>query len=158
MGGGKTNSNTNTTTTTTNTSGSNAAQGDNLGTMISGVNNSTINTTVTDHGAVSGSLNFAGDVVESALESNSNVIEAAIKSNDNANNNIVDVANTAMSTVKDSASQMAINAKESMNFAKEMATTTITGGSSEGQKQIAMVVVGCVVVIGVVFGIKAWKS
>lgn len=147
MGGDGGESVTETTTTTTNTSGSNAAQGDNLGTMISGVNNSTINTTVTDHGAVSGSLNFAGDVVDKVLESNTA-----------ANNNVVDVANNAMSTVKDSASQMAINAKESMNFAKEMATTTITGGSSEGQKQIAMVVVGCVVVIGVVFSIKAWKS
>lgn len=147
MGGDGGESSSTTTTTTTNTSGSNAAQGDNLGTMISGVNNSTINTTVTDHGAVSGSLNFAGDVVDKVLESNTA-----------ANNNVVDVANNAMSTVKDSASQMAINAKESMNFAKEMATTTITGGSSEGQKQIAMVVVGCVVVIGVVFGIKAWKS
>ena len=147
MGGDGGESSSTTTTTTTNTSGSNAAQGDNLGTMISGVNNSTINTTVTDHGAVSGSLNFAGDVVDKVLESNTA-----------ANNNVVDVANNAMSTVKDSASQMAINAKESMNFAKEMATTTITGGSSEGQKQIAMVVVGCVVVIGVVFSIKAWKS
>ncbi|MDD9178427.1 MULTISPECIES: hypothetical protein [Aliivibrio] len=145
MGGDGGESSSTTTTTTTNTSGSNAAQGDNNGTMISGVNNSQI--TVTDHGAVNGSLNFAGDVVDKVLESNTA-----------ANNNVVDVANNAMSTVKDSASQMAINAKESMNFAKEMATTTITGGSSEGQKQIAMVVVGCVVVIGVVFGIKAWKS
>ncbi|XDF78832.1 hypothetical protein AAFX60_006925 [Aliivibrio fischeri] len=147
MGGGSTDSTTETTTTTTNTSGSNAAQGDNLGTMISGVNNSTINTTVTDHGAVSGSLDFAGDVVDKVLESNTA-----------ANNNVTEIANTAMSTVKDSASQMAINAKESMNFAKEMATTTITGGSSEGQKQIVIVVLGCVVVGGLVMAIKAWKS
>ncbi|KKZ05237.1 chemotaxis protein, partial [Vibrio parahaemolyticus] len=40
------------TSNTTNVSGQNAISGDNLGVAISGVNNSTINTTMTDHGAV----------------------------------------------------------------------------------------------------------
>jgi hypothetical protein len=47
-GGGKTSSN----STSTSTSGQNAIQGDNLGNAISGVNDSTINVTSTDHGAI----------------------------------------------------------------------------------------------------------
>lgn len=52
------------TSNTTNVSGQNAISGDNLGVAISGVNNSTINTTMTDHGAV----NAAMELGEQAFE------------------------------------------------------------------------------------------
>lgn len=64
MGGDSDSSNV-TNNTTTNTSGSIATQGPNNGAQISGVNGSHIEVETTDHGAVSGSLELAGDVVGS---------------------------------------------------------------------------------------------
>ncbi|EQM02238.1 hypothetical protein D040_3523 [Vibrio parahaemolyticus NIHCB0603] len=39
--------------------------GDNLGVAISGVNNSTINTTMTDHGAVTAAMELGGEMLNS---------------------------------------------------------------------------------------------
>ncbi|MDN3697780.1 chemotaxis protein [Vibrio cortegadensis] len=65
-------------TQTTNVSGQNAISGDNLGTAISGVNDSTINVTATDHGAIQAAENmheintdFASGVLEEYSSSNS---------------------------------------------------------------------------------------
>lgn len=49
MGGRSSSSNT---TNTEQTNGQNAIQGDNLGVAVSGVSNSNINVTTTDHGAI----------------------------------------------------------------------------------------------------------
>ncbi|ERM57669.1 MULTISPECIES: hypothetical protein [Vibrio] len=51
---------------TTNVTGQNAISGDNLGTAISGVNNSTINVESVDHGAVQGALKLGEEIIFSA--------------------------------------------------------------------------------------------
>ena len=52
---------------TTNVSGQNAISGDNLGTAISGVNNSTISVTATDYGAIDKSYEFAGQALDETM-------------------------------------------------------------------------------------------
>ena len=80
------------TSNTTNVSGQNAISGDNLGVAISGVNNSTINTTMTDHGAVNAAMElgeqafeFGGEMLNSnerisleAMDTTHNIAETAI--------------------------------------------------------------------------------
>ena len=82
----KTSTNTTNTTTTKNVSGSNAAQGDNNGVMLSGVTDSNINVQMTDHGAI----NKAVELGELALSHNGAALESAVdlgkealKSNEN---------------------------------------------------------------------------
>lgn len=65
MGGKSKSSNS---TKTSNVSGQNAISGDNLGTAISGINNSTLNVTSTDHGAIKGSLALGQTAIESTTE------------------------------------------------------------------------------------------
>ncbi|EMA2438106.1 chemotaxis protein [Vibrio parahaemolyticus] len=64
MGGKSSSSNK---TSTKNTSSQNAISGDNLGVALSGIEGSTINATVTDHGSVEKSFNFAGDALDESL-------------------------------------------------------------------------------------------
>ncbi|PTC01844.1 chemotaxis protein, partial [Vibrio mediterranei] len=55
-------------TSTKNTSSQNAISGDNLGVALSGIEGSTINATVTDHGSVGKSFDFAGDALDESYE------------------------------------------------------------------------------------------
>ncbi|APP05809.1 chemotaxis protein [Vibrio harveyi] len=64
MGGKSSSSNK---TSTKNTSSQNAISGDNLGVALSGIEGSTINATVTDHGSVAKSFEFAGDALDESL-------------------------------------------------------------------------------------------
>ncbi len=66
MGGKSSSSNK---TSTKNTSSQNAISGDNLGVALSGIEGSTINATVTDHGSVEKSFNFAGDALDESSSS-----------------------------------------------------------------------------------------
>ncbi|ORT52518.1 chemotaxis protein (plasmid) [Vibrio sp. qd031] len=59
--GGKSSSSSN--TTATNTTGQNAIEGDNNGVALSGINDSTVNVTATDHGAVKGALELGGELI-----------------------------------------------------------------------------------------------
>lgn len=70
----KTTTTTNTTNNTNNVSGSAAASGDNNGLMLAGVNDSNINVTMTDHGA----MERAAELGELALSSNTAVSKAAL--------------------------------------------------------------------------------
>jgi len=75
MGGGGTTQSTNQ-TYNTNTSGSSAISGDNLGTVLAGVNvgkGASLNMTTTDHGAVKS----AGDIAKAALLSNTSAMKEA---------------------------------------------------------------------------------
>ncbi len=65
MGGKSSSSNK---TSTKNTSSQNAISGDNLGVALSGIEGSTINATVTDHGSIEKSFNFAGDALDESLK------------------------------------------------------------------------------------------
>lgn len=77
---------------TTNVSGQNAIDGDNLGTAISGVNNSTLNVTATDHGSVS----KAFDLGNAALSSNAEVTKGALGFADNALDESLQFADSAL--------------------------------------------------------------
>ncbi|NOH31383.1 hypothetical protein F0244_25005, partial [Vibrio mediterranei] len=66
MGGGGGSSKSSNQTHNTNVSGTNAVSGDNLGVLVSGINNSTIKATMTDHGAI----DTASKLASKALESN----------------------------------------------------------------------------------------
>ncbi|NAW87159.1 chemotaxis protein [Photobacterium halotolerans] len=83
---------------TTNVSGQNAIQGDNLGVAISGINNSTVNATMTDHGAIKAATELAENSVESAFDFGESALgfgEAALDSN-------TDIAKTAMNKLSES--------------------------------------------------------
>lgn len=66
MGGGGGKSSSKTSNNTTNVSGQNAIQGDNLGVTVSGINNSHLNLTTTDHGAVNGALEYGKTLTQRA--------------------------------------------------------------------------------------------
>ncbi|EHI5140556.1 chemotaxis protein [Vibrio alginolyticus] len=85
------------TSNTTNVSGQNAISGDNLGVAISGVNNSTINTTMTDHGAV----NAAMELGEQAFEFGGEMLNSNERISLEAMDTTHDIAETAMDEVAD---------------------------------------------------------
>ncbi|WP_418113831.1 hypothetical protein RJD40_01630 [Vibrio scophthalmi] len=168
MGGDSASSNT-TNNTTTNTSGSVASQGDNNGAQISGVNGSNIEVNMSDHGAVEGSLDLAGDVVGSmesvannAIDKNNDLLENVLDNNSGLIEDVLDNNNDmfegALDSVTSSAGQTASNAKDTLQFAKELAANAMTGGQAETQKQIVLVVGSLILVGGLVLSIKAWKG
>lgn len=117
MGGSSSSASSSTNTTeTTNTSGSAAAGGDNLGVMISGVNDADINLQVTDHGAMA----IAGDMAEeafnfgnNALSSNQAVVSDSLDFASGALDGALNLGEEALST-NQSISQHAIDSIASM--------------------------------------------
>lgn len=159
--GGSSSSSSTSNTTNTNTSGSAAVSGDNTGTIISGVNNSTINTTVTDHGAI----NAAGEAINNALEAMENINKESIDGIVESNKNALDVVSSTNDNLSDLAMQSASNAKETMNFASGMLDTALTkiensatGGESGRTKAMVAVVLFLSVAGALVFTMKAYKS
>lgn len=103
-------------TTTTNTSGSAAAGGDNYGMMLSGVNNSDINLSMTDHGAMA----VAGDMAEEAfnfgvqsLQSNQAIVGNALGTVDNTVDDAFAFGTSALEETSE-VSQYAIDSIKSM--------------------------------------------
>lgn len=148
-------------TENTNTSGSAAVSGDNGGTIISGVNNSTINTTVTDHGA----MGAAGDAIQSAIDAmqsnSSDAMMAVVESNKNA----LDVVSSTNDNLGDLAMQSASNAKETMNFASGMLDSALTkiensatGGAAGQTKAAVAVVLFLAVAATIVYTMRAYKG
>lgn len=91
---------------TTNVTGQNAIDGDNLGTAISGVNNSTVNVTATDHGAVA-----------KAFELGEKSFEFGESSLDMVENAVGETLGFADSTVKESLGFAENALDESLGFA-----------------------------------------
>ncbi len=105
-----------TVTTTTNTSGSAAAGRDNYGIMVAGVNDSDINLTMTDHGAMA----IASDLAEEALDfgqqtlrSNETIVTGSL---DTVNNTVDEAFNFGTSALEETSevSQYAIDSIKSM--------------------------------------------
>ncbi|MGF1702525.1 chemotaxis protein [Photobacterium makurazakiensis] len=84
-------------TTNTNTSGQNAIDGDNLGVAISGVNDSSINVTMTDHGA----MERASELSELALITNADVSMAALEMGESSVNSAMDFGRDAITDAMD---------------------------------------------------------
>ncbi|OOF25723.1 hypothetical protein [Salinivibrio sp. IB872] len=136
MGGSKSSSKTK--NVNTNVSGQNAIQGDNLGVAISGVNNSTINATVTDHGAVDRSFEFAEESLAAVRDTSKDAMQVQAIQNSESMQMLQGLAG----------SQAEQNAKN-IKALKELAETKRdqeNGGSASEQKTylwiVALSVVG----------------
>jgi len=121
--GGKSSSrsSSNTVTTTTNVSGSAAAQGDNYGVMLSGVNSSDINLTMTDHGA----LEVAKEFGDTAL----NLAGSALKNNASVSTHAIDALTNA-------AGQQAQTTKAAIAMANAAKTREQTGATESNNKTL----------------------
>ncbi|MCL9782088.1 chemotaxis protein [Vibrio sp. S4M6] len=154
MGGKSSSSNT---TQSTNVSGQTAISGDNLGTAISGVNNSTVNVTATDHGAVKHAFELGGELVEQSGE----MFEQALEHANQVNVNSMDFAENALEDISSSHSEnlqvmagLAGNQAEqntkNLDALMDLAKFNQDGGASENkQQQVIMMVVISVVLGGV---------
>ncbi|EKO3416126.1 chemotaxis protein [Vibrio fluvialis] len=128
MGGKSSSSNQ---TTTTNVSGQNAISGDNLGTAISGVNQSTINVTATDYGAIENAFAFAGDTMEGALAFAGDALDD------------ISAANSEnLQTLAGLAGNQAEQNRQNLDAVMELAKFKQDNGASENrQQQIVMFVI-----------------
>ncbi|HHX8453899.1 TPA: chemotaxis protein [Vibrio diabolicus] len=156
------------TSNTTNVSGQNAISGDNLGVAISGVNNSTINTTMTDHGAV----NAAMELGEQALEFGGEMLNSNERISLEAMDTTHDIAETAIDEVADFAgdslatyastnsenldmlaglagSQAAQNSKN-LQAMMDLAKFKQDGGQVETSKMMVVLAIVLVLVLGYV--------
>jgi hypothetical protein len=131
MGGGGSTQSSNK-TTNTNTSGSSAISGDNLGTVLAGVNvakGSSLNITATDHGAIKS----AGDIAKAALLNNtaamkeaSNLGSKAIDSNSETLSKAFDFGKSALETNSNMAQKaMAENGAVSRGAMDSMSKNTM---------------------------------
>ncbi|CAE6902258.1 chemotaxis protein [Vibrio sp. B1FLJ16] len=148
MGSSKSKSTNN--SSTTNTSGQNAIEGDNLGVAISGVNNSTINATMTDHGAIESAMELGGE----ALASNERISLTAM-------DEIADFAEGSLSTFASTNSenlnmmaglagnQAAQNSKN-LESMMELAKFKQDGGQVETSKMVIVTAIVLILVLGFV--------
>lgn len=128
-------------TQTTNTSGSAAAGGDNLGIMVSGVNNSDINLSMTDHGALAVAGNMADEafnlgalaldanekVVNDSLEFASDTVEEAFSFGSDALEENSSVSQYAIDAIKSMAGQQSESTKAAIAMANSAKAREQTG-------------------------------
>ncbi|MCR9392384.1 chemotaxis protein [Vibrio alginolyticus] len=156
------------TSNTTNVSGQNAISGDNLGVAISGVNNSTINTTMTDHGAVTAAMELGEQAFEfggEMLNSNERIsLEAMDTTHDIAETAIDEVADFAGDSLATYASTNSENldmlaglagshaAQNSKNLQAmmDLAKFKQDGGQVETSKMMVVLAIVLVLVLGYV--------
>ncbi|MFW7525310.1 hypothetical protein ACODM8_14405 [Vibrio ostreicida] len=105
--------------TTTNTSGTAATSGDNHGTMLSGVNGSTI--TLTDHGSVNQALAQMYNVTDEALDFGDNTI----KSHENVLDKALKFGKEAMQTAQ-GATDSALDVAKNLSLDSDAATARDT--------------------------------
>ncbi|HHC6632341.1 chemotaxis protein [Vibrio parahaemolyticus] len=156
------------TSNTTNVSGQNAISGDNLGVAISGVNNSTINTTMTDHGAVNAAMKlgeqafeFGGEMLNSnerisleAMDTTHDIAETAIDEvADFAGDSLATYASTNSENLDMLAglagSQAAQNSKN-LQAMMDLAKFKQDGGQVETSKMMVVLAIVLVLVLGYV--------
>ena len=135
MGKGGSSSSTNNTQTTS-ISGQNGIQGDNLGVTVAGVNNSKLDITMTDHGAIEKASEMAeltmttlGDGVEAVIDSNTDVTTHAMDSVERASS----VNAQHLAAV---ASSAATQHSKSLDTVAQLATTQADGGQIETTQQV----------------------
>ncbi|HHQ4186213.1 TPA: chemotaxis protein [Vibrio cholerae] len=153
--GGKSNSSN--ATTSTNVSGQNAIDGDNLGTAISGVNNSTINVTATDHGAVSKALELGGELINQTGEIFDSAVGFAGKVNKDslqfAENALEDIASSNSENLQMLAGLSGSQSKQNsdnLNAIMDLAKFKQDNGASENKQQQIILLVVIVIVLGLV--------
>lgn len=141
-------SNTSTTnTTSTNVQGTNGISGDNEGVALSGVNNSKINITASDHNAIQ----KAADIAELSINKNSDNFKEGLKtlarSNDHSSDNYGKSLNMMAGLTGSQAAQNAKNLKA----LKELATLKIDGGQTATTKEMSKVIIIIAVLFVIAF-------
>ncbi|MFW1157223.1 chemotaxis protein [Vibrio parahaemolyticus] len=156
------------TSNTTNVSGQNAISGDNLGVAISGVNNSTINTTMTDHGAVNAAMElgeqafeFGGEMLNSnerisleAMETTHDIAETAIDEvADFAGDSLATYASTNsenLDMLAGLAGNQAAQNSKNLQAMMDLAKFKQDGGQVETSKMMVVLAIVLVLVLGYV--------
>ncbi|WP_187984781.1 chemotaxis protein [Vibrio metschnikovii] len=142
--GGKSKSSSN--TTNNNTSGQVGIDGDNLGVALSGIANSTVNVTATDHGAVNAAFDMGGEMIAgmTQVSNNSLLLADATLSKYSASNseNMQMLAGLSGSQ----AAQNSENLKAVMDLAKHKQD----GGASVQSKQQLIAFVAVFLIAGFV--------
>ncbi|KMV29076.1 hypothetical protein AB733_20070 [Photobacterium swingsii] len=145
MGGSSRSSNktknvTNTTTTTHNTSGTAGVSGDNTGVVLSGVSNSSVNVSLTDHGAVT----KAGELAELALTSNAEVSKSALDKtaevSKNAIKSVSDSNHENLQVLAGMSGQQAKQNSANLEALRELAQAKSDGGQVQTSSQMVKVV------------------
>lgn len=148
MGSSKSKSTNN--STTTNTSGQNAIEGDNLGVAISGVNNSTINATLTDHGAIESAFELGGQ----ALDSNERIsVRAMEEVSDFAGNSLATYASTNsenLGMLAGLAGNQAAQNSQNLEAMMDLAKFKQDGGQVETSKMMVALAIVLVLMLGFV--------
>lgn len=170
--GGSHHSTTNTTQNYQNVSGTAGAQGDNNGSQISGVVDSTLNVTTTDHGAI----DMAGDVLNQALKEMGGVSDNAIDGVNDANkrslefasntlDRTLDTVNSSISVTKDLAMQTSSNSRYQMQYAKDMlgdfissSENIMTNGQSQQTNSNTKIIEMLLLVSGAVMAIYFYRK
>ncbi|CAH8208490.1 chemotaxis protein [Vibrio aestuarianus] len=165
MGGKSSSSNQ---TKTTNVSGQNAISGDNLGTAISGINNSTLNVTATDYGSVNKALDLGGELVEQtgrmfndALKYAGGVNKDSLDFASEVNQGSLDFAENALEDMSSSNSEnlqmlaglagnQAAQNTQSLSAMMDLAKFKQDNGVSENKQQQIILMVIIAVVLGAV--------
>ncbi|TYZ35479.1 chemotaxis protein [Vibrio alginolyticus] len=160
------------TSNTTNVSGQNAISGDNLGVAISGVNNSNINTTMTDHGAVNAAMELGEKAFDEAFAFGGEMLNSNERISLEAMDTTHDIAETAIDEVADFAgdslatyastnsenldmlaglagNQAAQNSKN-LQAMMDLAKFKQDGGQVETSKMMVMLAIVLVLVLGYV--------
>ncbi|MCF8779934.1 chemotaxis protein [Vibrio sp. IRLE0018] len=165
MGGKSKSSNT---TNSTNVSGQNAISGDNLGTAISGVNNSTINVTATDHGAIDkafelggelinqsgemfdSAIGFAGQVNKDSLSFASTVNRDSLQFAENALEDIASSNSENLQMLAGLSGSQSKQNSDSLNAIMDLAKFKQDSGQSEHNQQQIILLVVIVLVLGLI--------
>ncbi|MDC5855947.1 hypothetical protein [Vibrio europaeus] len=159
-----------TVTTTTNTSGSAAAGRDNYGIMVAGVNDSDINLTMTDHGAMAIAGNLAEEaldfgqqtlrsnetIVTGSLDAVSNTVDEAFNFGTSALEETSEVSQYAIDSIKSMAGQQTETTKAALAMASSAKSREQTGGLESDNnllKNISLIVgiAGTIITVAVLF-------
>ncbi|WP_413114139.1 chemotaxis protein, partial [Thaumasiovibrio sp. DFM-14] len=138
---------------TINTSGQLSIQGDNLGTNISGLNNSGELTLVaSDHGAINSALEFATDSMEMYIGGTNDIATKAMFTTHELADNMVLANSENLAHLAGLQGSQAKQNADNINALKELATMHVDGGQSamaEQMKYVIFAVLAAVVVLGV---------
>ncbi|MDC5842508.1 hypothetical protein OPW33_24585 [Vibrio europaeus] len=159
-----------TVTTTTNTSGSVAAGRDNYGIMVAGVNDSDINLTMTDHGAMAIAGNLAEEALDfgqQTLKSNetivtgslgtvNNTVDEAFNFGTSALEETSEVSQYAIDSIKSMAGQQTETTKAALAMASSAKSREQTGGLESDNnllKNISLIVgiAGTIITVAVLY-------
>lgn len=145
------------TTNTKNTSGQNAIQGDNLGVTMAGVSDSTVNVTMSDHGAIEAAkemnelaINNNSEVTKTALDMGETLAQDAIELSRETSEVISNSHSESLQYVAGLAGNQAKQNADNLETIKALADTSATGGASANNnamvKVVGLVIAGAAIV------------